>query len=1247
MDAQESGVYLVETKSYRHCFASGLRSPQLKQGQRVPCYQIIQDGLAPVYVSGLSDSANDRIQPCAVQHVSVDRRFADRLGLQSRNEVIVHSIHAPSVCTTATLEPLTPEEWEVLELHASFVESQLLSQIRVLYPGVVFPFWINLSTVVYLKTVSFEPAGECVLLDRNTEVQVVPKVASSPDIPWSTSAQSNDRPSNHPTPKPAQQPATSAPVHVAASKSTLKSEKATEDVNRSNPRGDDSSWLGSLHEWSTSKLTLLHESLSSANWPAVSMEGGMVWGDTGAPVNSGGSGSSSSTAGNNNNRGAPVSSVAESTSSGQLSEPARSDRHACAVANSAIFRVQHQPMGDVGIPRCCLQQPNAVLVGCKTWYKKFKCSPVPDQHECTDGSDDVYLATLHTFQHDMPSSTWWLKNAALHRPAPTRGGAADTGNSGGAGQLVTVHVLCEPSLPGSSFLPGHVLVDEVLRRVSAIPARHPVALCDVGAHRQNCALKGIILRPVVEAAQVSSFSESAVKEAFVAFVEEMTCEEHSWMVPQHSVCTLNVDSLALDVRVECLGAQAATVGQRSVSTAPIFAIDAACLGRLHIAVDFQTAAATPREGNPSPMPALSSVDQSRQLQQFSELGGVQSLALRGLRALLPALTVAHATCGTDIASSSSSSSGSKDGGVDMCCPAGVLVCGAVAASQSGQSAPQGASAKNPGSDAVASQASARVVFGRTALAEALAHYARESPALAHVEVIECLHWKGKRGDAIENKLHNVLLQCVQCQPSILLLDDVDMIAPSAASLPDDRQDLMYASDRYAQALCDLVDELRSGGHRVAIIATSATADSLHPTLCRRIFHEPLVIQPPNKEDRLEILRRLLQKADLSTKEDFDLSDIAAQADGYVVGDLQHLVAQATHHLACRTIQSLEAVAALSSNDGSAESSGGASCQLIAEDFEHVMADYTPVLYQSVQGSGKLADSTTFADIGGLEDAKAALKQALMWPAKYPQVFSQCPVKLTSGLLLYGMPGTGKTFLAKAVAQECNVRFIHVKGPELLNKYIGASEQAVRQVMARALAAQPCVVFFDEFDALAPRRGHDSTGVTDRVVNQLLTQLDGVEGREGVFVLAATSRPDLIDPALLRPGRLDKSILCPLPSREQRVSILQCLATEVKLSADIHLEQLASSTVDFTGADLRALLFNAQLAAVHSVKPQVTGQAGLVLTPDHISSALSSTKPSLPDAERKRLDKLYAKFSKKRDGTPGGHEWLENQRATLA
>ena len=255
--------------------------------------------------------------------------------------------------------------------------------------------------------------------------------------------------------------------------------------------------------------------------------------------------------------------------------------------------------------------------------------------------------------------------------------------------------------------------------------------------------------------------------------------------------------------------------------------------------------------------------------------------------------------------------------------------------------------------------------------------------------------------------------------------------------------------------------------------------------------------------------------------------VATETEGYLPVDLKAIVDRAI-------VEGSISRRRRAATEGKREAEGAKGPLVIElDDFLAAQKEFVPLSLQGV----KLQTSTTeWADIGGLEATKDTLRETLEWPTKYAQIFASCPLRLRSGLLLYGFPGCGKTLLASAVAKECGLNFIAVKGPEILNKYIGASEKSVRDLFDRARAAKPCVLFFDEFDAIAPKRGHDSTGVTDRVVNQMLTEMDGAEGLEGVYVLAATSRPDLIDGALLRPGRLDKSLECGMPTEEEREAV---------------------------------------------------------------------------------------------------------------
>ncbi|XP_037692586.1 peroxisome biogenesis factor 1 isoform X2 [Choloepus didactylus] len=439
---------------------------------------------------------------------------------------------------------------------------------------------------------------------------------------------------------------------------------------------------------------------------------------------------------------------------------------------------------------------------------------------------------------------------------------------------------------------------------------------------------------------------------------------------------------------------------------------------------------------------------------------------------------------------------------------------------------------------------------------------------AHVEIVDCKALQGKRLANIQKTLEMAFTEAVWRQPSVVVLDDLDLIVGLPALPEHEHSPDAVQSLRLAHALNDMIKELISMGSLVALIATSQSQHSLHPLLVSaqglHIFQNFQHIHPPNQEQRCEILLNVIKNklnCDMNKFTDLDLKLIAKRTEGFVARDFTVLVDRAIHsHLSHQSISSREEL------------------DLTTLDFQKALKGFTPASLRNVN-LHKPRD-LGWDKIGGLHEVRQILMDTIQLPAKYPELFANLPIRQRTGVLLYGPPGTGKTLLAGVIARESGMNFISVKGPELLSKYIGASEQAVRDIFIRAQAAKPCILFFDEFESLAPRRGHDNTGVTDRVVNQLLTQLDGVEGLQGVYVLAATSRPDLIDPALLRPGRLDKCVYCPPPDQISRLEILNVLSDSLPLADDVDLQHVASVTESFTGADLKALLYNAQLEALH-------------------------------------------------------------------
>ncbi|KAI8468303.1 MAG: P-loop containing nucleoside triphosphate hydrolase protein [Monoraphidium minutum] len=417
--------------------------------------------------------------------------------------------------------------------------------------------------------------------------------------------------------------------------------------------------------------------------------------------------------------------------------------------------------------------------------------------------------------------------------------------------------------------------------------------------------------------------------------------------------------------------------------------------------------------------------------------------------------------------------------------------------------------------------------------------------------------------------------------------------------------------------------------------------------------------------------------------------LSERADGFDAKDLQVLLDRALHAAVARRLGAGGDLACAAvgpeAGGGGGEAApeageeggvpgvtgGGARIAVTPADLEAALDGFVPAAFRGVGrgarggGGGGAAGGGPegWLDVGGLREARAALVEALELPLKWRHLVAAAPLRLRTGLLLYGPPGCGKTHIVTAAVAAVGARLITVKGPELLNKYIGASEAAVRDVFARASAAAPAVLFFDEFDAIAPPRGHDSTGVTDRRARArqrgegggLLTELDGVEGLKGVTVLAATSRPDLIDAALLRPGRLDRLVHCGLPDAPDRLEILRAASRRTPLAPDVDLPLLAGpATSGFTGADLAALLSEAQLVAVHEELEAREAEIAARTSEDskdrgggggggdgaprgapavamrHAERALARARPSLPPSERRRLEGVYARFMAGRD-----------------
>lgn len=528
--------------------------------------------------------------------------------------------------------------------------------------------------------------------------------------------------------------------------------------------------------------------------------------------------------------------------------------------------------------------------------------------------------------------------------------------------------------------------------------------------------------------------------------------------------------------------------------------------------------------------------------------------------------------------------------------------------------------------------------GKTTLLERLQHcYTNQS--FVFTKVIQCGSIRGKRIESLQKSWFNLFEEAVQRQPSILMFDDLDEISYEVANEKqrnsDDSNENVSLESVYCERvgfvfrrLVEMLQYLKSSSRfsRVVLIATSESEAALNKSIRNHnLFNQIVQVSPLSCAQRADIIREIVSQKDLSLPNrklhpsiQFNVNRLSRATKQYQPHDLNVLMDVAFHDSLVKQLSS-----AVTEVDSLPET-----VTITEDSIKHALAESVPSHAKKV--NMKLDSNKCLADVGGLDDIKDIIINTIMLPVRYPKIFSNLPLKAQKSVLLYGMPGTGKTILVEAIANESGLNFIGVKGPELLSKYIGASEQSVRQLFARAQTAAPCILFFDEFDSLAPRRGHDSTGVTDRIVNQMLTLLDGLEDMQrNVYILAATSRPDLIDLALLRPGRFDRCVRCNLPTEQERMEIIKILSRQLNFDFDsVHFDQIAKSTVNFTGADLQALLYNTYLCATRKVNLTVSGDIDVrsqtlevTITEEDINEALNSTSPSLSEKERHNFDRM--------------------------
>lgn len=450
--------------------------------------------------------------------------------------------------------------------------------------------------------------------------------------------------------------------------------------------------------------------------------------------------------------------------------------------------------------------------------------------------------------------------------------------------------------------------------------------------------------------------------------------------------------------------------------------------------------------------------------------------------------------------------------------------------------------------------------GKTLLAKAVANESN-----SHFISISGPEIMSKFYGESEARLREIFKEAKEKAPSIMFVDEIDSIAPKREEVTGE------VERRVVSQLLSLMDGLEARG-KVIVMAATNRPNAIDQALRRPgRFDREIEIKVPDKRGRLEVLQIHTHHMPLDT--DVDQDKIAAITHGFVGADLEYLCKEAAMKCLRRLLPELNL------EDEKLAPDVLNKLIITMNDFENALKDVMPSAMREVYLE---PPDVQWSDIGGLEEVKHELQEAVEWPMRFPDMYNKLGHTIPKGVLLHGPSGTGKTMLAKAVATESEANFISVKGPELLSKWVGESEKGVREIFRRARQASPCVIFFDEIDSIAPVRGLEGSGhaSTERMVSQLLTEMDGIDEMRGVVVLAATNRADMIDPALLRPGRFDKIIYVPNPDIKTREKILELNIQGKPISNDLNLKRISELTDGFSGADVAAVVNTAISLVLH-------------------------------------------------------------------
>ncbi|XP_060680653.1 peroxisome biogenesis factor 1 isoform X1 [Hemiscyllium ocellatum] len=1040
----------------------------------------------------------------------ISRQLGMKLGLKDGEQVFLRPCAQVSSCQQVVVEPLSPSDWEILELHSTSLERYLMDQIRIVYPGGIFPIWIEKRTVIYLEVGSLMPAGAYGRLDPFTELVVSPKLQQIEGASLNTTFVGYSSLSKEPNLGSSKINENFEKPRIVHSSKKLYDQH---EMNENHTRENQDSFSGSI----MSNIWHLIKNKFSVN-----------------------------------------SHVAEQLPSKVVCKHTFLNTVSTSFEIDSIFRV-------------CKRFPsNLEMHGSKLWNRRQ-----PDTVHIFSWHHDVLpsnnsdtqiiygkLTKLLSYREQKEISKQNLlsekKKIDEHDTKARVNQAKD--------ESCIIKIICHgcehlKCTKPNDFHSGKVWIPDSLRKNLNVEAS---AVVRINSLKLNPSLPSRIqLQPLQMLPQEIKIDD--VKSSFLSWLNVVSSEDFPFFAALSNFVQIPIAEREIEFMlvVEQLEAKSNTGGSICFFLYPDLIKD------IYIEVVMH-----PTTTDTNAVQTVDDIDQILSFYKMSCLGGVHELAVPTLEHISLSL-LGH--------------------------PLSLQVASVAKGLQSGAVLLTGVKGS-----------------GKTTLAKAICREASDKLE-AHVEVIDCKALRGKRVENIRKQWEDAFAEATWRQPSVVLMDDLDHIIGAASTPEHEHSAEAILSKQLSQTLKYLFALAVSQGSLIALIATSISEYTLHPSLIcaegSRIFQCINGISLPNQDQRVQILTSVIQNKTiipLKTLKNIDLQKLAKATEGFVARDFVMLMERAVHsHLL------------------TSKSNKEQELCLTTLDFHQALKGFTPTSLRNTN-LHKPKD-LGWDKVGGLQEVKQILMDTIQLSVKYPQLFAKLPIRQQSGILLYGAPGTGKTLLASVVARESGINFISIKGPELLSKYIGASEQAIRDVFSKAQAAKPCILFFDEFDSIAPRRGHDNTGVTDRVVNQLLTQLDGVEGLQGVYVLAATSRPDLIDPALLRPGRLDKSVYCPPPDQVARFEILKALSQSLSLADDVDLQQIATMTEYFTGADLKALLCNAQLDAVHST----------------ISSTVFRDAGSGSDSDMSLSSMIFLNHSNGSDESTGdGERWLEQSPVYL-